>query len=139
MGVMVNRRAALATMYTYGRVLRTQEPGSQPQVLSQLLSGLTASLRFLSGGRPPALTASLRFLARGGERQREYMQCNMCMQQRFRVHVTTLSGVRGTGGVVPVLWYVYKEIDSLIQQRQFFSRGGRSAPCAPVATLEQTL
>ena len=54
-------------------------------------------------------------------------------------HVTTLSGVRGTGGVVPVLWYVYKEIDSLIQQRQFFSRGGRSAPCAPVATLEQTL
>ena len=28
---------------------------------------------------------------------------------------------------------------SLIQQRQFFSRGGRSAPCAPVATLEQTL
>ena len=55
------------------------------------------------------------------------------------VHVTTLSGVRGTGGVVPVLWYVYKEIDSLIQQRQFFSRGGRSAPCAPVATLEQTL
>ena len=54
-------------------------------------------------------------------------------------HVTTLSGVRGTGGVVPVLWYVYKEIDSLIQQRHFFSRGGRSAPCAPVATLEQTL
>ena len=40
---------------------------------------------------------------------------------------------------MPVLWYVYKEIDSLIQQRQFFSRGGRSAPCAPVATLEQTL
>ena len=40
-------------------------------------------------------------------------------------HVTTLSGVRGTGGVVPALWYVYKEIDSLIQQRQFFSRGGR--------------
>ena len=58
-------------MYTYGRVLRTQEPGSQPQVLSQLLSGLTASLRFLSGGRPPALTASLRFLARGGGRERE--------------------------------------------------------------------
>ena len=54
-------------------------------------------------------------------------------------HVTTLSGVRGTGGVVPVLWYVYKEIDSLIQQRQFFSRGGRSAPCAPAAALEQTL
>ena len=50
----------LARHYTYGRVLRTQEPGSQPQVLSQLLSGLTASLRFLSGGRPPALTASSR-------------------------------------------------------------------------------
>ena len=32
---------------------------------------------------------------------------------------------------MPVLWYVYKEIDYLIQQRQFFSRGGRSAPlCA---------
>ena len=122
-------QAGLLGSYTYGRVLRTQEPGSQPQVLSQLLSGLTASLRFLSGGRPPALTASLRFLARGGERERVH-----AMQ-----HVTTLSGVRGTGGVVPVLWYVYKEIDSLIQQRQFFSRGGRSAPCAPVATLEQTL
>ena len=92
-------------IYTYGRVLRTQEPGSQPQVLSQLLSGLTASLRFLSGGRPPALTASLRFLARGGERETE-STCNAT---------------------------------SLIQQRQFVSRGGRSAPCAPVATLEQTL
>ena len=32
-----------------------------------------------------------------------------------------------------------KEIDSLIQQLQFSSRGGRSAPCASVATLEQTL
>ena len=61
------------------------------------------------------------------------------MQHGHAQHVTTLSGVRGTGGVVPVLWYVYKEIDYLIQQRQFFSRGGRSAPCAPVATLEQTL
>ena len=61
----------LYAVYTYGQVLRTQEPGSQPQVLSQLLSGLTASLRFLSGGRPPALTASLRFLARGGERETE--------------------------------------------------------------------
>ena len=51
--------------YTYGRVLRTQEPGSQPQVLSQLLSGLTASLRFLSGGRPPGMKASFRFSASG--------------------------------------------------------------------------
>ena len=71
-------RSGCDACYTYGRVLRTQEPGSQPQVVSQLLSGLTASLRFLSGGRPPALTASLRFLARGGrERDREYMQSNM--------------------------------------------------------------
>ena len=53
--------------YTYGRVLRTQEPGSQPQVLSQLLSGLTASLRFLSGGRPPGMKASFRFSAGSGE------------------------------------------------------------------------
>ena len=68
---------------------------------------------------------------KGGGREREYMHATW--------HVTTLSGVRGTGGVVPVLWYVYKEIDSLIQQRQFFSRGGRSAPCAPAAALEQTL
>ena len=54
-------------LYTYGRVLRTQEPGSQPQVLSQLLSGLTASLRFLSGGRPPGMKASFRFSAGSGE------------------------------------------------------------------------
>ena len=52
--------------YTYGQVLRTQEPGSQPQVLSQLLSGLTASLRFLSGGRPPGMKASFRFSAGSG-------------------------------------------------------------------------
>ena len=71
-------------LYTYGRVLRTQEPPRQPQVLSQLLSGLTASLRFLSGGRPPALTASLRFLARGGGGDRERAQA----MQHAHAHVT---------------------------------------------------
>ena len=106
---MIRTNAVIAgiseLLYTAGRVLRTQEPGRQPQVLSLLLSGLTASLRFLSGGRPPALTASLRFLAGGGgEREREYMQCNI-----------------------------------FDPAAAIFSRGGRSAPCAPVATLEQTL
>ena len=108
---------------------------------------MSVSLRFLpavavrADGQPQVLIGRAaagadgqpQVLSKGALREREYMQCNMLQ------HVTTLSGVRGTGGVVPVLWYVYKEIDSLIQQRQFFSRGGRSAPCAPVATLEQTL
>ena len=46
---------------------RTQEHERQPQVLRQLLSGLTASLRFLSGGRPPGMKASFRFSAGSGE------------------------------------------------------------------------
>ena len=62
-----HNRALFLLLYTCGRVLRTQEPGSQPQVLSQLLSGLTASLRFLSGGRPPGMKASFRFSAGSGE------------------------------------------------------------------------
>ena len=53
--------------YSAGRVIRTQEHERQPQVLRQLLSGLTASLRFLSGGRPPGMKASFRFSAGSGE------------------------------------------------------------------------
>ena len=55
--------------YSAGRVIRTQEHERQPQVLRQLLSGLTAaaSLRFLSGGRPPGTKASFRFSAGSGE------------------------------------------------------------------------
>ena len=53
--------------YSAGRVIRTQEHERQPQVLRQLLSGLTASLRFLSGGRPPGTKTSFRFSAGSGE------------------------------------------------------------------------
>ena len=45
--------------YTYGRVLRTQEPGSQPQVLSQL------AVR--ADGQPQVLS-------KGGGRERECME-----------------------------------------------------------------
>ena len=56
----------ITSQYSAGRVIRTQEHERQPQVLRQLLSGLTASLRFLSGGRPPGTKASFRFSAGSG-------------------------------------------------------------------------
>ena len=62
-----NAEARTYGSYSAGRVIRTQEHERQPQVLRQLLSGLTASLRFLSGGRPPGMKASFRFSAGSGE------------------------------------------------------------------------
>ena len=59
--------SCVLTNYSAGRAIRTQENERQPQVLRQLLSGLTASLRFLSGGRPPGTKASFRFSAGSGE------------------------------------------------------------------------
>ena len=56
------------SQYSAGRVIRTQGHERQPQVLRQLLSGLAASLRFLSGGRPPGTKASFRFSAGSGVR-----------------------------------------------------------------------
>ena len=70
----------LLLRYSAGRVIRTQEHERQPQVLRQLLSGLTASLRFLSGGRPPGMKASFRFSAGSGEGRTGVATRNRCFE-----------------------------------------------------------